>query len=101
MILGLFYKDGWAITNDYNLEYEFKFNEHNQPMVTDIIKMKNLFVSDESPPERVKVLTENNKGFFCTFESNEKLIIVQEMDDEQIKQTKWQIINKHKVKYFK
>lgn len=90
------YDSGWACDNDSMIDTTILGQDEKGMHIERHIIPKELFVYSGEPTKECQVIDDNNKGYFCIFESNQKLKIIGNMSNDEIQQLKnnlkkWQI----------
>lgn len=82
---------GFSVDNDSTIKQRMSeeyIDDVKHIRVDRYIIPKQLFDVKSEPKDNVQVLTDDNKGFFCIFESNRKITIVKNMSENEVKQLK-------------
>lgn len=85
MEIVIVYDDGWACANNVKENKRVKgINEKGNMEIDLYLTFENMFVFSGEPKKDCQVLTDKGNGFFCIFESNEKLSIKSKMQEQEI-----------------
>lgn len=81
--------NGFSVDNDSRIDEFITTNEDGTPKGFErYIYLSNLFHVIGEPKKECQVLTDNYKGYFCIFESNQKIHATNQMSKEEITQLK-------------
>lgn len=82
---------GFSVDNDSTIKERMEqvmIDDKPHMKIDRYIVPKKLFHVKSEPQSVCQVLTDDNKGFFCIFESNQKLNILKNMSENEVKELK-------------
>ena len=85
---------GFSVDNDSTIKERMEqvmINDKPHMKIDRYIIPKQLFHVKSEPKDNVQVLTDDGKGFFCIFESNQKLNILKNMSENEVKELKYNL----------